>query len=346
MSLTPGSTVGRYEIRILLGSGGMGEVYQAHDPTLGRLVALKVLRQQLSAEAGRITRFLQEARAASALNHPNILTIHEVGNYEASRFIVSEFVEGTTLRDRLERGPLTLREVLDVTIQTASALSAAHAAGIVHRDIKPENLMLRPDGYVKVLDFGVATLARPADDGDNMATMAPHVTDAGMVVGTMAYMSPEQARGLPVDGRSDCFSLGVVLYELVAGRTPFSGATTSDVMVAILDKEPPPVRQLARGLPLQLEWIITKALDKDPNLRYQSIADLRVDLQRLKNAIESGRLLDGAAAVDSAAPVDQPLEVELTEESAPVQALGVLTRGTYALATVAIVAIVAATVAV
>ena len=343
MSLTPGTTVGRYEIRVLLGSGGMGEVYQAHDPTLGRLVALKVLRQHLSVEAGRLTRFLQEARAASALNHPNILTIHEVGDHEASRFIVSEFVEGTTLRDRMERGPLTLREVLDVGIQTASALAAAHTAGIVHRDIKPENLMLRPDGYVKVLDFGVATLARPADHGDDAATMAPRETDAGMVVGTMAYMAPEQARGLPVDGRADCFSLGVVLYELVTGRTPFAGPTPSDVMVAILDKEPPPIRQLARGLPLQLEWIISKALDKDPNLRYQSIADLRVDLQRLKNAIDSGRLIEGAIA-EAIEPRldDQPLEVELTDDSAPVQALSALTRGTYVLAAVALVAIAAA----
>ena len=338
MPLSPGSTVGRYEIRALLGSGGMGEVYKAGDPTLGRDVALKVLKQDLSAEAGRVSRFLQEARAASALNHPNILTIHEVGDHAGSKFIVSEMVDGETLRDRMTRHALTLREVLGVAIQTASALAAAHAAGIVHRDIKPDNLMLRPDGYVKVLDFGVATLARPADDGANAQTIAPRETTAGMVVGTMAYMSPEQARGLPVDGRSDCFSLGVVLYELVAGRTPFAGPTPSDIMVAILDKEPPPIRQLARGIPLQLELIISKALDKDPNLRYQTIADLRVDLQRLKNAIESGRLIE---ASESAPIVDQPLAVELTEDSAPVLALGALSRGTMVFAAIAIAAVIA-----
>ena len=215
MSLTAGSTVGRYQIQNVLGSGGMGEVFKAVDPTLGRPVALKVLRPELSGDPERMSRFLHEARAASALNHPNILTIHEVGDHAGSRFLVSELVEGESVRQRLERGPLTIREILDITIQTASALSAAHAASIVHRDIKPDNLMLRPDGYVKVLDFGVATFARSAAaPADSMATMAPVVeTSAGMIVGTIAYMSPEQARGLAVDGRSDCYSLGVVLYS-------------------------------------------------------------------------------------------------------------------------------------
>src|SRR5262245_51888931 len=173
MSLTAGSTVGRYQVQNLLGSGGMGEVYKAVDPTLGRPVALKVLRQELSRDPERLSRFLHEARAASALNHPNILTIHEVGDHDGSRFLVSELVDGETLRDRVARTPLTLREILDITIQTASALSAAHAAGIVHRDIKPDNLMLRPDGYVKVLDFGVATFARRA--GSSQETVAPTV---------------------------------------------------------------------------------------------------------------------------------------------------------------------------
>ena len=174
-----------------------------------------------------MSRFLHEARAASALNHPNILTIHEVGDHAGSRFLVSELVEGETLRERIARGPLTLREILDITIQTASALSAAHAASIVHRDIKPDNLMLRPDGYVKVLDFGVATFARSAGHRPPMLTRRSRRRSrpsAGMIVGTIAYMSPEQARGLPVDGRSDCYSLGVVLYELVTGRAPFTRA--------------------------------------------------------------------------------------------------------------------------
>jgi hypothetical protein len=322
MSLTAGGTVGRYQIQGLLGSGGMGEVYKAVDSTLGRPVALKVLRPELSRDPERLSRFLHEARAASGLNHPNILTIHEVGDHDGSRFLVSELVDGETLRDRVNRAPLTLREILDVTIQTASALSAAHAAGIVHRDVKPDNLMLRPDGYVKVLDFGVATFARRVGSSqDTEATIAPTIeTGDGIVVGTIAYMSPEQARGLPVDGRSDCYSLGVVLYELVTGRAPFAAPTTTDLLVAILEREPAPVRSVARGLPVQLEWIIEKSLEKDPNLRYQTIADLRVDLQRLKTALESGRLAASATA-DAAPAADREIERELTDDSPEVVAV-------------------------
>lgn len=324
MSLSAGATVNRYKIEGLLGSGGMGEVYKAIDPVLGRPVALKVLRPELSRDPERLSRFLHEARAASALNHPNILTIHEVGDHEQSRFLVSEFVEGETLRQRVARSPLTLREILDITIQAASALSAAHAAGIVHRDIKPDNVMLRPDGYAKVLDFGVATFARTAASRDamaTMATMAPPETGEGMIVGTIAYMSPEQARGLAVDGRSDCYSLGVVLYELVTGRAPFAAPTTTDLLVAILERDPQPVRTIAKGLPVQLEWIIDKALEKDPNLRYQTIADLRVDLQRLKSALESGKLAASAAA-DAAPAADRVFERQLTDDSPEVVATG------------------------
>jgi hypothetical protein len=344
MSLTAGTSVGRYEIRELLGTGGMGEVYKAHDSTLGRSVAIKVLHQAVSADAAGVARFLQEARAASALNHPNILTIHEVGDHQTSRFIVSELVEGETLRQRLARGPLTLREVLDIVAQTASALAAAHAAGIVHRDIKPENVMLRPDGFVKVLDFGVAKLAGGAvSDAEPGATIAPRDTAYGMVVGTVAYMSPEQARGLNVDGRADAFSLGVMLYELVTGRTPFAGPTPTDTLVAILDKDVPPARLLARGLPPPLEWAINKALEKDPNLRYQSIADLRVDLLRLKAAIDAGRLGDFSAATQAAQPIgDQPIEIALTADSAPVRAIGVASPVTIGLAAVGLVTLVAA----
>jgi hypothetical protein len=340
MSLTGGSTVGRYQIQGLLGSGGMGEVYKAVDPMLGRPIALKVLRQELSRDPDRLSRFLHEARAASALNHPNILTIHEVGDHDGSRFLVSELVDGETLRQRVARSPLTLREILDITIQTASALSAAHAAGIVHRDIKPDNLMLRPDGYVKVLDFGVATFARRVGSShDNDATIAPSIeTGDGMVVGTIAYMSPEQARGLPVDGRSDCYSLGVVLYELVTGRAPFSAPTTTDLLVAILEREPLPVRTVAPGLPLQLEWIVEKALEKDPNLRYQTIADLRVDLQRLKSALESGKLAASAAAVGGAI-ADAEIERELTEDSAEVAAVSSVSWLSAALAATAAIVV-------
>ena len=332
MSLTAGSSVGRYQIQNLLGSGGMGEVYKAVDPTLGRPIALKVLRAELSGDPERMSRFLHEARAASALNHPNILTIHEVGDHAGSRFLVSELVEGETLRERVARGTLTLREILDITIQAASALSAAHAASIVHRDIKPDNLMLRPDGYVKVLDFGVATFARrPGSSADADATIAPQVeTGEGTIVGTIAYMSPEQARGLPVDGRSDCYSLGVVLYELVTGRAPFAAPTTTDLLVAILERQPAPVRTITPGLPMQLEWIIDKALEKDPGLRYQTIADLRVDLQRLKSALESGRLTASATTVGAA--VDVEIERQLTEDSPEVAAVSGVSWITAALA--------------
>jgi len=323
MALAAGASVGRYQIQGLLGAGGMGEVYRAIDPTLGRPVALKVLRPELSRDPERLSRFLHEARAASALNHPNILTVHEVGDHDGSRYLVTELVEGETLRERLARGALSLRDILDITMQTASALAAAHAAGIVHRDIKPDNLMLRPDGYVKVLDFGVATFARASAAPDAMATMAtmgPPETGAGMIVGTIAYMSPEQARGLPVDGRSDAYSLGVVLYELLTGRAPFAAPTTTDLLVAILEREPPAIRTIARGLPLQLEWLVDKALEKDPALRYQTIADMRVDLQRLKNALESGKLQSSVA--DATPAADAIVERELTDDSPEVIAAG------------------------
>ena len=333
MSLTAGATVGRYQIQGLIGTGGMGEVYKATDSTLGRPVALKVLRPELSGDPERLSRFLHEARAASALNHPNILTIHEVGDHERSRFLVSEFVDGETLRQRMTRGPLTVREILDIVIQAASALSAAHAAGIVHRDIKPDNLMLRPDGYVKVLDFGVATFARSTASRDSQATvaMAEPETGAGIIVGTIAYMSPEQARGLAVDGRSDCYSLGVVLYELLTGRAPFSAPTTTDLLVAILEREPPSIRTIARGLPLQLEWIVEKSLEKDPNLRYQTIADMRVDLQRLKSALESGKLAHSGAAFDAAVGADKspetPIYMRIFKGVGPVVLVGVFVIG-------------------
>src|SRR5688500_8782413 len=340
MSLSAGTTVVRYQIQSLLGSGGRGEVYKALDATLGRPVALKVLRRELSGDPERLSRFLHEARAASALNHPNILTIHEVGDHDRSRFLVSEFVEGESVRQRLARGPLTLREILDIGIQTASALSAAHAASIVHRDIKPDNLMLRPDGYVKVLDFGVATFARPAAGStDAMVTTAATVeTSPGTIIGTIAYMSPEQARGLVVDGRSDCYSLGVVLYELVTGRAPFVAPTTGDLLVAILEREPPSLRLAARALPPALEWIIEKTLEKDRDLRYQTIADLRVDLQRLKAALETGRLT-GQVAVTEGAAADIPLERVLTADSPEVVSLSGLSWRNAALGAVAIVAL-------
>ncbi len=287
--LEPGSVLGRYKITRTLGEGGMGKVYLAQDATLGRKVALKLLPQSFVTDHDRVRRFEQEARAASALNHPNILTIHEIGAEGNTRYIATEFVEGITLREHLKRFRLKLTESLDLAIQIAAALSAAHAAGIVHRDIKPENLIVRPDGYVKVLDFGLAKLApatpATANDSDSLA-FAPVTTTPGMLMGTIVYMSPEQARGFEVDARTDIWSLGVVLYEMIAGRPPFEGHTNSDVLASVLNREPLPLTQPSPAVSAELERIVLKTLAKDPEERYQAIKDLLVDLRRHKQRLE------------------------------------------------------------
>src|SRR5260370_26076175 len=243
-SINAGTRLGRYEIRSELGAGGMGEVYLAQDTKLERSVALKILAVDVAVRQDRMRRFVQEAKAASALNHPNIITIYEIEQIDSVNFIATEFIDGETLRQRIKGAPMKLGEVLDVVIQTASALSAAHAAGIVHRDIKPENIMLRRDGIVKVLDFGLAKLTErvSSDSVDTEApTRAAIKTEPGVVMGTVLYMSPEQARGLEVDARSDIWSVGVVIYEMVAGRLPFEGATSSDAIASILAREPLPL---------------------------------------------------------------------------------------------------------
>jgi serine/threonine protein kinase len=253
-SLT-GQSLGQYKIISKIGAGGMGEVYLANDSRLGRKVALKLLPDYFVNDKDRLTRFHQEARAASSLNHPNIITIHEIGQVDSSHFIATEFIEGKTLREVIANRSLKLTEALDVAIQAASALAAAHAAGIVHRDIKPENIMLRPDGYVKVLDFGLAKLT----EGDvlNTTTDSPTMmkvsTSPGVVMGTASYMSPEQARGQRVDGRTDVWSLGVVLYEAVTNHSPFAGETTSDVIATILERQPAPLARFATDAPAQLQ---------------------------------------------------------------------------------------------
>ena len=237
-----GQELANYKIISLLGKGGMGEVYLAEDAWLQRKIALKLLTPQFTNDADRVRRFDREARAISSLNHPNIVTVFDIGRAGALHFIAIEFIEGRTLRELIRNGRMKLGEALEVAMQVASALSAAHAAGIVHRDIKPENIMLRPDGYVKVLDFGLSKLSeqlRTKIDSEASA-LAIILTHPGMVMGTVQYMSPEQARGLDVDARSDIFSLGVVIYEMIAERAPFVGATTSDVIDSILDKEPHP----------------------------------------------------------------------------------------------------------
>ena len=279
-----GLKAGPYQILSLLGAGGMGEVYLAEDARLDRKVALKLLPKELTEDLERVRRFEQEARAVSALNHPNILTIYDIGQVEDIRYIATEFIEGQTLRQEMAAGRLELRNALDVACQVTSALSAAHEAGIVHRDIKPENIMLRRDGYVKVLDFGLAKLAKPRGPIQSGATAAGVSTEVGIVLGTVNYMSPEQTRGHALDPRTDIFSFGVVLYEMISGRSPFAGATSADVIASILEKQPPALAP--RGAPEALEWIITKALRKERDERYQSAKELLSDLKSLKRRLE------------------------------------------------------------
>jgi len=285
--LEPGTSLGPYEIKSPLGKGGMGEVYLAHDSRLGRAVALKVLPSDLASDPQRMRRFSQEAKTTSALNHPNLLTIYEIGQHESLQFIATEYVDGDTLRTRLAAGPLPYSEVLRIGSQVAEALAAAHEAGIVHRDIKPENIMLRRrDHIVKVLDFGLAKHTdqsmqrRLTDSGASSSTMIQ--TEANVIVGTGKYMSPEQARGLPVDTRTDVWSLGVVLYEMLAGYPPFTGETGSDLIVAILDREPARLPDREPPIPPELQRIIRKALSKDREKRYHTIKDLAVDLESLR----------------------------------------------------------------
>ena len=262
----------------------MGEVFLADDTELGRPVALKILLDGIG-DGDPLRRFLQEAKAASALNHPNILTVYEIGAFEDSRFIATEFIKGRTLRERLKEEPLSGREALEIAIQVAAALGAAHEAGIVHRDIKPENIMIRVDGFVKVLDFGLAKLAEkePEVIDSEEATIARVHTVPGMVMGTVNYMSPEQARGRDIDTRTDIWSLGVVFYEMLMGRTPFAEETTTDTMAAILKSEPAP---LGEDAPPEVTRIIRKALQKNRNDRYQTVQDLLIDLKNLKRDLE------------------------------------------------------------
>ncbi|MBA4123818.1 MAG: protein kinase [Acidobacteria bacterium] len=283
--LTDGEQIAHYQILSQIGAGGMGEVYLAKDTRLHRKIALKILPAALSNDQDRLRRFEQEACAASALNHPNILTIYEIGETAKTRYIATEFIEGETLRDKLERDEMNLKEILDIAGQTAFALSAAHAAGIVHRDIKPENIMLRADGIVKVLDFGLAKLTgkKGIDSDAEAETFAQVNTQAGMILGTVAYMSPEQARGKETDARTDIWSLGVVLYEMLAGKVPFAGETMSDTIAAILKSEPAPTGE---NTPPELNRIMRKALQKNADERYQTVRDLLLDLKNLKRQLE------------------------------------------------------------
>ncbi|HJT68118.1 MAG TPA: protein kinase [Pyrinomonadaceae bacterium] len=308
--LKPGQTVGSYEILSFISRGGMGEVYLAEDKRLGRKVALKLLPSSFTKDSDRLRRFEQEARAASALNHPNIITIFEIRDAGPSHVIATEFVEGETLRTRLNRAALSIPEALDIAIQVADALSAAHKAGIIHRDIKPENIMLRPDGYVKVLDFGLAKLSEQASPA--VAAEAPTIqvrTGSGIVIGTAGYMSPEQARGLGVDNRSDIFSLGAVIYEMLARRKPFEGDTPSDTLAAILKTEPAPLSRVLPGVPAELTRIVTKCLKKDREERYQVVKDLWLDLKALKQELEFQQKAAGETPASVSVAAGEPTAI-------------------------------------
>jgi serine/threonine protein kinase len=298
--LEPGQTIATYEIISLIGRGGMGEVYLARDRRLNRKVALKFLPVSYMDDEDRLRRFRHEASVASGLNHPNILTVHEIGEDEARRFIVTEFVDGETLRQRLGRGPLEISEALKITKQIASALSAAHFEGVIHRDIKPDNLMLRRDGIVKVLDFGLAKFCGAKDCLPDDATRPLLRTSPGLVMGTLNYMSPEQARGLPLDTCTDLWSLGVVLYEMLTGRLPFSGATSSDVIVSLLEHEPLPLTDLERSELRRVQPIVTRALTKNPENRYQTAHEILDDIQRTKDEFDGPSVRDAETIVTPA----------------------------------------------
>ena len=279
-----GEKVGRYTVLQLLGVGGMGEVYLANDTQLDRKVAIKFLNTRYESNEENIQRFIQEAKAASALNHPNILTIHEIGVHEGSHYIVSEFVDGHRLRTIMEKERLDLSGILNIGIQIAEALTAAHSARIIHRDIKPENIVIRDDGYAKVLDFGLAKLLPEHSSffGLEDATVRQNQTAKGLILGTVSYMSPEQAKGESVDARTDVFSLGVLLYEMATGRTPFKASSTSETFANLINREPEPMSRYAKGVPDELQRIVSKMLRKDPDKRYQTMKGLLADLRDLK----------------------------------------------------------------
>jgi len=274
VTLMPGTMVGDYEIVRLLGAGGMGEVYRAHDKHLGRDVAIKVLPAFLSHDPDRLRRFEQEARAAAALNHPNILAVHQMGTYEGAPYLVSELLEGSTLRELLMRGSMPVRKVIDYGVQIARGLAAAHEKGIVHRDLKPENLFVTGDGWVKILDFGLAKLMQPQPCSEHTASMLSDATAAGVIMGTVGYMSPEQVNGGSTDHRADIFAFGAILYEMLTGKRAFQKLTSVETMSAILNDEPPEISQLVPSLPVTLLKVVHRCLEKTPEHRFQSTSDL------------------------------------------------------------------------
>ena len=279
MALATGAKLGPYELAASIGAGGMGEVYRAHDQRLGRDVAVKIIPVSFASDASRVRRFEQEARAAAALNHPNILAVYDIGTHDECPYIVSELLEGQTLRERLRGGPLPIRKVVDYALQIARGLAAAHDRGIVHRDLKPDNIFITNDGRVKILDFGLAKLTRPETEIDDQTKTVQ--SDPGTVMGTVGYMSPEQVRGKETDARSDLFSFGAVLYEMISGKRAFKGDSSADVLSAILKEEPPDVTEANQNVSPALDRVVRHCLEKNPAERFQSAHDLAFNLEAL-----------------------------------------------------------------
>ncbi len=316
--LVVGQTISHYKVREKIGAGGMGEVYLAEDTKLDRQVAVKILNEKFSRDESNLNRFIQEAKAASALNHPNILVIHEIGETEDAHFIVSEYIEGETLRERFGKSPLKLSETLDIAVQIANALSAAHTAHIVHRDVKPENIIVRPDGFVKILDFGLAKLVEQKAGGLEESTLKQNETAKGVILGTVSYMSPEQAKGERVDERTDIFSFGVLIYEMLTGKTPFAGESASETLANLINLEPQPLSRFAAKTPDELQRIVSKMLRKNRDERYQTMKGLLSDLKELKENLSFEEKLERSASPndENATAVLQATTADLKKQPA------------------------------